>query len=92
MMLLMFTESSAVLWLCDEQHEAIFTVVFFFLHSAADVCCVSRGVPQSGRAGCVSMYSRLPQEVSSNEEAPSWRQPVVVLQIRLERTRPTESA
>lgn len=29
MMLLMFTESSAVLWLCDEQHEAICTVVFF---------------------------------------------------------------
>lgn len=58
---------TAVLWLHDEQHEAIFTV-FFSLPSAADVCCVPGGVPQPGRAGCVSMFSRLPQEVSFNEE------------------------
>lgn len=40
--------------------------------SAADVCGVFGGVPQPGRAGRVSVFSRLPQEVSlnSDEEAP----------------------
>lgn len=42
----------------------------FFPPFPANMCSVSRGVPQPGRAGCVHMFSRLPQEVSLNEEAP----------------------
>lgn len=53
--------------------------------SAADVCGVFGGVPQPGRAGRVSVFSRLPQEVSlnSDEEAPfQLVQRVVFLQVR----------